>query len=83
MVQRKEEAAKQAAWADAGAIIADLKMTVASLQQQVRLEQAGKAQLEEDMKQAFMRGVCALNLEVSVCRQVLLFASFAAVTELQ
>lgn len=64
LVQRKEEAAKQAAWAEAGAIIADLKLTVAGLQQQLRQEQAGKAQLEEDMKQAFMRGVCALNLEV-------------------
>lgn len=64
VVQRKEEAAKQATWAEAGAIIADLKLTVAGLQQQLRQEQAGKAQLEEDMKQAFMRGVCALNLEV-------------------
>lgn len=68
VIQRKEEAAKQAAWAEAGSIIADLKLSVASLQQQVRQEQAGKAQLEEDMKQAFMRGVCALNLEVCFWR---------------
>ena len=64
-IQRKEEAARQAVWGEAGAIIAELKLTVEALRKQLGQEQVARAQLEEDMKQAFMRGVCALNLEVS------------------
>ena len=64
VLQRKEEAAKQAAWGDAGVIIEDLKAALADAQQQLRKERAARDQLEEDMKQSFMRSVCAINLEV-------------------
>ena len=64
MLQRKEEAAKQAAWGKAGVIIEDLKVALADAQQQLRKERAARDQLEEDMKQSFMRSVCAINLEV-------------------
>jgi len=64
VIQRKEEAAKQAAWGEAGVIIEDLKAALAGAQQQLRKERAARDQLEEDMKQSFMRSVCAINLEV-------------------
>lgn len=64
VLQRKEEAAKQAAWGEAGVIIEDLKAALADAQQQMRKERAARDQLEEDMKQSFMRSVCAINLEV-------------------
>ena len=64
VLQRKEEAAKQAAWGQAGVIIEDLKAALADAQQQLRKERAARDQLEEDMKQSFMRSVCAINLEV-------------------
>ena len=64
MIQRKEEAANQAAWGEAGVIIEDLKAALAGAQQQLRKERAARDQLEEDMKQSFMRSVCAINLEV-------------------
>ncbi|DBB17337.1 TPA: hypothetical protein ACH3X3_014380 [Trebouxia sp. C0006] len=63
VLQRKEEAAKQAAWGQAGVIIEDLKAALADAQQQLRKERAARDQLEEDMKQSFMRSVCAINLE--------------------
>ena len=101
VIRRKEEAAKQQAWGEAGLIINDLKAALADTQQQLREElgalgafaAAGKElpclvetggndevlkavedgkiyasvalQFEEDMKQSFMRSVCAINLEVS------------------
>ena len=64
VVQRKEEAAKQAAWGEAGVIIEDLKAALTDAQQQLRKERVARDQLEEDMKQSFMRSVCAINLEV-------------------
>ncbi|KAL0028252.1 hypothetical protein WJX79_004424 [Trebouxia sp. C0005] len=63
VIQRKEEAAKQAAWGEAGMVIEDLKAALADAQQQLRKERAARDQLEEDMKQSFMRSVCAINLE--------------------
>lgn len=67
VVNRKMEVAKQAAWAEAGIIIADLKAALTDANQQLCKERAGRDQLEEDMKQSFMRSVCAINLEVSCC----------------
>ena len=64
VIQRKQEAASQAAWGEAGVIIEDLKAALADSQQQLRKERAARDQLEEDMKQSFMRSVCAINLEV-------------------
>ena len=64
MIQLKEEAAKQAAWGQAGMVIEDLKAALVDAQQQLRKERAARDQLEEDMKQSFMRSVCAINLEV-------------------
>ena len=64
VIRRKEEAAKQQAWGEAGLIINDLKAALADTQQQLREERAARDQLEEDMKQSFMRSVCAINLEV-------------------
>lgn len=64
VIRRKEEAAKTAAWGEAGVIIQDLKGALADAQQQLRKERAARDQLEEDMKQSFMRSVCAINLEV-------------------
>lgn len=61
------EVAKQAAWAEAGIIIADLKAALTDANQQLCKERAARDQLEEDMKQSFMRSVCAINLEVSCC----------------
>ncbi len=65
VIQRKEEAAKQAAWGEAGVIIEELKTALADAQQQLCKERTARDQLEEDMKQSFMRSVCAINLEVS------------------
>ena len=61
------EAAKQAAWAEAGIVIGDLKAALTDANQQLCKERAARDQLEEDMKQSFMRSVCAINLEVSCC----------------
>ncbi|KAL0039906.1 hypothetical protein WJX77_011300 [Trebouxia sp. C0004] len=63
VIQRKEEVAKQAAWEEAGVIIEDLTAALSDAQQQLRKERAARDQLEEDMKQSFMRSVCAINLE--------------------
>ena len=59
------EAAKQAAWAEAGTVIGDLRAALTDANQQLCKERAARDQLEEDMKQSFMRSVCAINLEVS------------------
>lgn len=61
------EAAKQAAWKEAGVVIGDLKAALTDANQQLCKERAARDQLEEDMKQSFMRSVCAINLEVSCC----------------
>lgn len=37
---------------------------VAALEEELAAERSARAKLEEDMKRAFMRGVCALNIEV-------------------
>lgn len=65
VISRKMEAAKQAAWGEAGLIIDDLQAALADAKQQLSKERAARDQLEEDMKQSFMRSVCAINLEVS------------------
>lgn len=65
VISRKMEAAKQAAWGEAGIIIDNLKAALADANQQLCKERAARDQLEEDMKQSFMRSVCAINLEVS------------------
>lgn len=67
VVNRKMEVAKQAAWAEAGVVIADLKAALTDANQQLCKERAARDQVEEDMKQSFMRSVCAINLEVSCC----------------
>ena len=64
VIRRKEEAAKQHTWGEADLIINDLKAALADTQQQLRQERAARDQLEEDMKQSFMRSVFAINLEV-------------------
>lgn len=61
------QAAKQAAWAEAGVIIDDLKVALVDANKQLCKERAARDQLEEDMKQSFMRSVCAINLEVGCC----------------
>ena len=66
-MNRKMQAAKEAAWAEAGLIIDDLKAALIGANQQLSQERAARDQLEEDMKQSFMRSVCAINLEVSCC----------------
>ena len=38
-----------------------------ALEAQLAAALAAKEQLEQDMKRAFMRGVCALNIEARVC----------------
>ena len=67
VINRKMEAAKQAAWTEATLVIDDLKAAVTDANQQLCKERAARDQLEEDMKQSFMRSVCAINLEVSYC----------------
>ena len=37
---------------------------LAELEEELAGERKARAKLEEDMKRAFMRGVCALNIEV-------------------
>ena len=66
VIQRKEEAAKQVAWGEAGLIIRDLKAALADAQQQLRKEQAARDQLEEDMKQSFMRNQLGGKLPATV-----------------
>ena len=61
------EAAKQAAWGEAGLIIDGLKAALEDAILQLQRERAARDQLEEDMKQSFMRSVCAINLEVCCC----------------
>ena len=82
IIQRKEEAARQAVWGEAGVIIAELKLTVEALRKQLGQEQVAKAQLEEDMKQAFMRGVCALNLEVRLQVLYMLYVCYVKANKL-
>eukprot|EP00798_Chlamydomonas_sp_ICE-L_P011638 gene11638-34347_t len=43
--------------------IMELKLQLQSAQERLTRETAAREKLEEDMKQAFMRGVCALNIE--------------------
>ena len=74
VISRKMEAAKQAAWGEAGLIIDDLQAALADVKQQLCNERAAHDQLEEDMKQSFMRSVCAINLEVSHCTPCVQFA---------
>jgi hypothetical protein len=40
---------------------------VAELEQHLQAAQEAKEALEASMKRAFMRGVCALNMEASCC----------------
>lgn len=67
VLNRKMQAAKEAARAEAGLIIDELKAALVGANQQLSQERAARDQLEEDMKQSFMRSVCAINLEVSCC----------------
>ncbi|KAL3133781.1 hypothetical protein ABBQ32_008261 [Trebouxia sp. C0010 RCD-2024] len=63
VLNRKMQAAKEAAWAEAGLVIHDLKAALVGANEQLSQERAARDQLEEDMKQSFMRSVCAINLE--------------------
>ena len=58
------EAGERAAWAAANAIIAEVQAQLEASQAEVREVNAAKHRMEQAMKRSFMRGVCALNLEV-------------------
>jgi hypothetical protein len=64
--KRQQELGRQAAWHEADIVIQQLQQQVADSQQALKLANLARNKLEEDMKQAFMRGVCALNIEVRI-----------------
>lgn len=43
---------------------------LAAAEAELAAERSARAKLEEDMKRAFMRGVCALNIEASAHGQI-------------
>ena len=68
-VGEAREAGERVAWAAANAIIADVQGRLEAAQAEVREVAAAKQHMEQAMKRSFMRGVCALNLEVQSIRQ--------------
>ncbi|GAB4820103.1 hypothetical protein N2152v2_007149 [Parachlorella kessleri] len=56
-------AAEQRLYLEANAANETLSQRLAELEEELAGERKTRAKLEEDMKRAFMRGVCALNIE--------------------
>ena len=71
-IKRNQGFGRQEAWQEANVVIAQLQKQLADSKQDLRMANLARDQLEEDMKQAFMRGVCALNIEVRFCLRLTL-----------
>ena len=63
-LQKAHEAGKAAAWTDCEVVVARVEGDLAAAHQAIQQERAARERLEQEMKRAFMRGVCALNIEV-------------------
>ena len=63
-LQQAHEAGKAAAWTDCEVVVARVEGDLAAAHQAIQQERAARERLEQEMKRAFMRGVCALNIEV-------------------
>ena len=63
-LQQAHEAGKAAAWTDCEVVIARVEGDLAAARQAIQQERAARERLEQEMKRAFMRGVCTLNIEV-------------------
>jgi len=61
--QRKVDIARESIEAQFEAKYKALEEENKKLREQIEVENAAREKLEEDMQQAFMRGVCALNME--------------------
>lgn len=63
-LQQAHQAGKAAAWTDCKVVVARVEGDLAAAHQAIQQERAARERLEQEMKRAFMRGVCALNIEV-------------------
>eukprot|EP00891_Asterochloris_glomerata_P001646 jgi/Astpho2/1646/fgenesh1_pg.00032_%23_3_t len=62
-LQQAHQAGKAAAWTDCEVVVARVEGDLAAAHQAIQQERAARERLEQEMKRAFMRGVCALNIE--------------------